>query len=145
MSRKAVATAVALLIGTVEASAFDTSKLGQRGSMWLEDLMPLIGGTSRLKRQVNHALAKAKKKADEVECFGRRFPGQWEQIAGWRVSPYYCDFGDKFLRIHATVRITDRGGRPYETITPAAKMNASNVLETNLTWRWTKEPPDDDY
>jgi hypothetical protein len=143
MLRKAVTAAVALLIGLVPASAFDTGKLGQTGSMWLEDLMPLIGGTTRLKRQVNHMLAQSKKKADEVECFGRRFPGQWEHLAGERVSPYYCDFGAKFLRIQATVRITDRGGRRYETITPAAKLNASNVLETNLTWQWTTEPPDD--
>jgi len=60
------------------------------------------------------------------------------------VSPYTCDFGAKFLRIYSTVRITDRGGRRHETITPAAKKNASNVLETNLTWQWTTEPPDDD-
>src|SRR5262245_13518432 len=112
--------------------------------MWLDDLMPLISGTTRLKRQVNRALAQSKKKANEVNCSGRRFPGQWEHISGARVSPYTCDFGAKFLRIYATVRITDRGGRSYETITPAAKKNASNVLETNLTWRWTTdEPPDD--
>jgi hypothetical protein len=48
VSRKAAASAVALLIGLTQASAFDTGKLGQRGSMWLEDLMPLIGGTSKL-------------------------------------------------------------------------------------------------
>ena len=121
MSRKAVTTAVALLIGLAEASAFNTGKLGQIGSMWLEDLMPLIGGNARLKRQVNHALARAKKKPDEIECSGRPFPGQWEHLAGARVSPYYCDFDTKYLRIYATVRITDRGGRRYETITPAAK------------------------
>ena len=60
------------------------------------------------------------------------------------MSPYYCDFDTKYLRIYATVRITDRSGRRYETITPAAKNNAINVIETNLTWRWTKEPPDYD-
>jgi hypothetical protein len=142
--REAVTTAAALLIGLAQASAFDTGKLGQHGSMHLDDLMPLISGNTRLKRQVNHALAQSKKKVDEVECFGRRFPGQWEHLSGERVSPYTCDFDTKYLRIYATVRITDRGGRRYETITAEAKLNASNVLETNLTWKWTKEPPDDD-
>ena len=112
--------------------------------MWLEDLMPLIGGNVRLKRQVNHALAQSKKKADEIECSGRRFPGQWEHLAGERVSPYTCNFDTKYLRIHATVRITDRSGRSYETITPVARRNASNVIENNLTWKWLKEWPEDD-
>ena len=144
MLGKVVTTAFALLIGLAQASAFDTDKLGgQIGSMRLDDLMPLIGGTTRLKRQVDQALARSKKKAEEVRCSGRRFPGQWEHLGGARVSPYYCDFDTKYLRIYATVRITDRSGRRYETITPAAKQNASNVIETNLTWQWTKEWPED--
>src|SRR5262249_30509299 len=119
-------------------------KLGQTGSMWLEDLMPLIGGNARLKRQVNHALAQAKKKPDEIECSGRRLPRPGGDPARERVVPHTRHFGTKYLRIYATVRITDRSGRRYETITSAAKLNASNVLETNLTWKWTKEWPEDD-
>jgi hypothetical protein len=48
------------------------------------------------------------KKQEDVMCVGTRFPGQWKNLGGLRVSPYTCDFGAKWLQIHATVRITDR-------------------------------------
>ena len=79
MSRKAAASAVALLIGLAQASAFDTDKLGQHGSMWLEDLMSLIGGTIRLKRQV-------KSRAGPSQEKGRRGPVQ-RQALPWPVGP----------------------------------------------------------
>jgi hypothetical protein len=143
MPRQAVAVAIAILIAPLPALAFDTGKLGQHGSLLLEDLMPLIGKTAALKREVDEALVQGKKKVDDVMCSGRRFPGQWTHLGGERVSPYVCNFEVKWLRIGATVRITDRGGRVYETITPAAMKNASKVTETNLTWQWTAEEPPD--
>jgi len=36
------------------------------------------------------------------------------------VSPYACDFGAMWLQIRATVRITDRRGQSFETITDKA-------------------------
>jgi hypothetical protein len=42
------------------------------------------------------------------------------------------------------VRITDRRGRAFETITPEAMKNAATVSETNPTWRWTTEDPSKD-
>jgi hypothetical protein len=41
------------------------------------------------------------------------------------------------LQIHTTVRITDRRGKAFETITGTAMKNATNVSETNLDWKWT--------
>jgi hypothetical protein len=64
-----------------------------------------------------------------------------ENAWGYRVSPYICDFGAMWLQIHATVRITDRRGQAFETITTNAMNNATNVSETNLTWKWTTEFP----
>jgi hypothetical protein len=55
------------------------------------------------------------------------------------VSPYACDFGTKWLQIHATVRITDRRGQAFESITTKAMKDATNVSETNLNWKWTTE------
>jgi hypothetical protein len=46
-----------------------------------------------------------------------------------------------WLQIHATVRITDRRGQVFETITDKAMNNATNVSETNLNWKWTTERP----
>jgi hypothetical protein len=68
-----------------------------------------------------------------------RFPSQWKNLGGLRVSPYACDFGAKCLQINATVRITDRDGQAFETITAKAMKNAPNVSETNLNWEWTTE------
>jgi hypothetical protein len=143
MSRKAVAAVIATLTGPAPAMAFDTGKLGQGGTLLLDDLMPLIGKTAALKREVDQALVEGTRKAADVICSGMRFPGQWVHLGGSRVSPYTCDFGVKWLQIRATVRITDGSGRVYETITRAAMKNASRVSETSLTWRWTSEEPPD--
>jgi hypothetical protein len=42
-------------------------------------------------------------------------------------------------QIRATVRITDRSGQVFETITDKAMNNATNVSETNLIWKWATE------
>ncbi len=141
---RAVSIASALLLGVLPAMAFDTGKLGQGGSLTLDELTALIGKSAQLKREVNQALADNKKKMDEVICTGMRFPGQWVHLGGLRVSPYTCDFGAKWLQIRAAVRITDRSGRAVETITPQAMKNAADVSETNPTWKWTTEPPPED-
>jgi hypothetical protein len=143
MRRKAVAVTIAISLAPLPAMGFDTGKLGQGGTLPLDDLMPLIGKTAALKREVDEALVQGKKKVDDVVCSGMRFPGQWSHLGGGRVSPYVCNFEVKWLRIGAKVRITDRGGRVYETITPAAMKNASKVTETNLSWQWTTEEPPD--
>jgi hypothetical protein len=139
MSLRAVP--IALLLGASPAAAFDTSKLGQRGSLLLADIIPIIGKSKELKREVNQALAQSKKKQGDVVCDGMRFPGQWTHLAGKRVSPYNCDFGARWLQIHATVRLTDRNGRIFETITPEAMKNAAKISETNLKWKWETEDP----
>jgi len=141
---RVVSIASALLLGTLPAMAFDTSKLGQGGTLALDDIMPLIGKSAKLKSEVNQALADNKKKPDEVSCSGMRFPGQWVHLGGLRVSPYTCNFGAKWLQIRATVRVTGRGGRAFETVTPEAMKNARDVSETNPTWNWTTEEPPED-
>jgi hypothetical protein len=132
---------LALLLGTSSALAFDTSKLGQWGSLFLDDLAPVIAKSARLQQEINEVLSEANKKEEDVTCFGMRFPGQWKNLGGLRVSPYTCDFGAMWLQIHATVRITDRRGQVFETITDKAMNNATNVSETNLNWKWTTERP----
>jgi hypothetical protein len=132
---------IALMLVASPAMAFDTSKLGQGGTLPLGDLVPLIGKSAQLNAEVGRALDQIKKKPDDVICDGMRFPGQWTHLGGERVSPYTCDFGSKWLQIQATVRITGPGGQVFETITPAAMKNATKVTETNLTWKWTTEDP----
>ena len=130
---------LALLLGTSSALAFDTSKLGQWGSLPLDDLTPVIAWSARLQQEINKALSEGNKKQGDVMCVGMRFPGQWKNLGGLRVSPYTCDFGAKWLQIHAAVRITNRRGQAFETITAEAMKNATNVSETNLNWKWTTE------
>jgi hypothetical protein len=133
--------ALALLLMPSSAWAFDTSQLGQGGSLGLDDRMPLIAKTPKLKGEVDAALAKLGKKPEDIRCDGMRFPGRWKHLGGERVSPYTCDFGEQWLRIRADVRLTGNRGKVYEKITPDAMRNARNVSETNLTWKWTKEDP----
>jgi hypothetical protein len=128
---------LALLLGTSSALAFDTRKLGQWGSLSLDDLTPVIANSAQLQQQINEALSEGNKRQEDVTCFGMRFPGPWKNLGGLRVSPYACDFGTRWLQIHTTVRITDRRGKAFETITGTAMKNATNVSETNLDWKWT--------
>jgi hypothetical protein len=130
---------LALLLSTSSAPAFDTSKLGQWGSLPLDDLTPVIAKSARLQQEINEVLSESNKKQEDVTCFGMRFPGQWKNLGGLRLSPYTCDFGAMWLQIHATVRITDRRGQAFETVTDTAMKNATNVSETNLNWKWTTE------
>src|SRR5262245_64801775 len=121
------------------ALAFDTSKIGQWGTLFLDDLTPVIAKSARLQQEISQALSEGNKKQEEVRCFGMRFPGPWKNLGGLRVSPYTCDFGGKWLRIDATVRVSDRRGHAFEKITNAAMKNATDVSETNLNWKWTTD------
>src|SRR5262245_53026223 len=96
-----------LLLGASSALAFDTSKLGQWGSLPLDDLKPVIAKSARLQQEISKALPETNKKQEDVQCVGMRFPGSWKNLGGMRVSPYFCDFGGKWLQIDAIVRITD--------------------------------------
>ena len=130
---------VALLLGTSSALAFDSSKLIQFGTLPLDDLTPVIAKSALLQKEISKALSEDNKERADVRCLGMRFPGPWKNLGGLRVSPYACDFGAKWLRIRATVRITDRHGRAFETITAKAMKNATKVRETNLNWEWAAE------
>ena len=122
------------------ALAFDTTKLGQGGSLGLDEMIPLIEKSSALKREVTEAVARSGQKLDAIRCDGQRFPGQWRNLGGERVSPYACKIADKWLEVRATVRISGRG-KAFETITPEAMRSATTVTETNPTWKWLDHEP----
>jgi hypothetical protein len=130
--------AVVLLSGAV--LAFDTTKLGQGGSLGLDEMVPLIEKSAALKREVVEAVARSGRKLDDIRCDGQRFPGQWRNLGGERVSPYVCKIADKWLEVRATVRISGRG-KAFETITPEAMRSATTVTEANPTWRWLDHEP----
>jgi hypothetical protein len=46
--------------------AFDTNKLGQWGSLFLDDLAPVIAKSARLQQEIDEVLTQAKKKEEEV-------------------------------------------------------------------------------
>jgi hypothetical protein len=123
------------------ALAFDTSKLGQGGSLPLSDLDPLISQSAKLKTEVSAALVRINKKADDVICGGNRFPREWVNLGGLRTAPYACDFKGKWLVLDAQVRVTGDNGTVYDAITPAAMQNAAKVTETQPTWKWTTKDP----
>ena len=77
------------------AVAFDTSKLIQFETLPLDDLTPIIAKSAPLQQEINKALLESNKEQGDVRCLGMRFPGQWKNLGGLRVSPYTCDFGAK--------------------------------------------------
>jgi hypothetical protein len=81
-----------MFLAAVPALAFDANKLGQGGSLPLNDLDELIGQSAAFKKEVATALADAKKKADEVICSGNRFPREWVNLSGMRAVPIPANF-----------------------------------------------------
>jgi len=131
----------AVVLAASPAQAFDTSKLGQGGSLPLSDLDRLIDQSAKLKAEVAAARAKINKKADDVICGGNRFPREWVNLGGLRTAPYACKFGGNWLVLDAQVRVTGDDGRVYDAITPAAMQKATKVTETQPTWKWTTKDP----
>jgi hypothetical protein len=135
----AIVTVAAIAV-CAPALAFDMSKLGY-GSLFLDDFMPLINSSPKLKKEIQNALAAAKKKADEQLCESPRFPGSWEKLHGEHITPYTCNIGGKWLQINATVRVTGPRGKVFETENSTALKQANKVSQTNPTWTWTDEDP----
>jgi len=136
--RTMMAAALTCAMSTTWASAFDTGKLGMGGTLFLDDIAPLIKKSPQLHGEVAAALAKLNRKAEDIVCSGMRFPGTWKELGGARVAPYSCEIGDQSLEIRARVRVTRGKGKVYETITPDAMKNADTVNEDNPTWTWAK-------
>jgi hypothetical protein len=133
--------AVALWLATPPAFAFDTMKIGQFGSLGVDELTAVIDQAPKLKREVAEALAKLGKKPEEIRCSGVRFPGAWVGLAGERVSPYVCPFGERWLEIRTKVRISGKHGKVYVQISPEAMRRADNVTESDPTWTWSDKKP----
>lgn len=134
---------VALVVSATPALAFDTGKLGQGGSLRLDDdgIQALIGQSSKLSQEVDQALAKAGKKAGDIICDGMRFPGAWKHLSGLRVSPYHCQIGDKWLTLRANVRVFDARGKLYQSINKKGMERADTVKESHPTWTWSDQEP----
>jgi hypothetical protein len=68
---------LALLLGTSAALAFDTSELGQWGSLPFDELTAVIAKSVRLQEEINVVLSEGNKKQEDLTCVGMRFPGQY--------------------------------------------------------------------
>jgi hypothetical protein len=132
---------IALALAASPAFALDAGKPGQGGSLPLSDLDHLIGQSAQLRDEVNAALAKINKRAEDIVCLGNLFPSEWIHFGGARVAPYNCNFDGQWLTIDAEVHVSGPDGRIYDKITPAAMQNAVKVIETNPAWRWSAHPP----
>jgi hypothetical protein len=132
---------IVLSIAASPALAFDTTKLGQWGSLGLDDISSLLDKAPQLRREVDAALAKADRKLDEVRCTGMRFPGSWVNLGGERVAPYVCNIGDRWIEIRTRVRVTGRKGKAIEKIDRQAMKQATEVSETDPAWTWSDKDP----
>ena len=136
-------TLIALALSAAPAFAFDSTKLGQLGSIALDmdEMRAVLKQAPKLQHEIDDALAKIGKKPGEVMCDGMRFPGSWTELRGIRVSPYRCQIGDRWLKIQTKVRVTGKRGKVYDQITPQIMRSAQDVKETNPTWSWTTTEP----
>jgi hypothetical protein len=131
-----------LVMSTASAFAFDTTMLGQGGTLRLADIQAVIDQSSKLRHEVNEAVAKSGKAPDSIICDGMRFPGSWKELGGMRVSPYHCRIGSKWLTIRTKVRVTDRQGKLYQSPNDKARNRANHVSETKPTWTWSDKAPE---
>ena len=58
--------AIALLLGSSAALAFDSTKVGQWGSLYLDDLSPILAKSAQLKQEITAALSEKNKKPEET-------------------------------------------------------------------------------
>ena len=128
-----------LLVCATPAFAFDTTKLGQGGSLTLDagEIQALIGKSSTLAGEIDQAVANAGKKTGEIVCDGKRFSGAWKNLSGRRVSPYHCQIGGRWLTISARVRVFDAKGKVYQSITGKGMERAGTVEESRPAWTWS--------
>jgi hypothetical protein len=75
---------LALLLGTSSALAFDTRKLGQWGSLSLDDLTPVIANSAQLQQQINEALSEGNKRQRRRDVLRNALSGSVEK--SWRPS-----------------------------------------------------------
>jgi hypothetical protein len=136
-----VAAALFFSTQVFPAYAFDTTKLGQRGSLLPEDKEALFKKSAKLNSEVAAEMKKLGKTIEEIPCDGMRFPGSWVELGGLRVSPYICQFGERWLQIRTKVVVTGKRGRVYEQTSPEAMKQAQDVRETNPTWTWSDKEP----
>jgi hypothetical protein len=134
---------IGLLLGPAPAIAFDTTKLGQGGSLMLDDLINVIRQAPKLADEIDAAVAASGKTPDRIICDGMRFPGQWDELGGLRVAPYHCQIGHKWLTIRTKVRITNKNGKVFDEITDQARREAVEVKETDPTWSWSDKEPEE--
>jgi hypothetical protein len=132
---------ISLLLFAAPAFAFDTEKLGQLGSLTPEEKQALFAKSGKLEGEVAAAMSKLDKKLDDIPCDGMRFPGSWRELGGVRVSPYVCQFGDRWLQIRTKVVVTGKGGKVYPQISREAMRRATDVRETDPTWTWLDKNP----
>jgi hypothetical protein len=131
---------MAVLLFPAPGFAFDTTKLGSI-ALDMDELAAVIKQSPALQREIDTSLAKTGKKPSEEMCDGMRFPGAWPGLAGLRVSPYRCQFGDKWLNIETKVRVTGKHGKVFERIDKTAMHEAENVKETGPIWTWSDTQP----
>lgn len=138
--------AIALLVLAAPAFAFDSTKLGQLGSIAIdmEEMQAVLKQAPRLKHEIDDALATAGKKSGDIVCDGMRFPGAWKELAGIRVSPYRCQIADRWLKIQTKVRVTGKRGKVYDKITPeimAAHSRSKKPIQLGLGQRQRPQSP----
>ena len=115
---------------------FDTRKLEWQGSLVLEELMPLIEKTPKLKNEVVQAARRIGKTPQDIACMGQRFGSEWEYLGGTRVAPYTCQIGGLILAIEAKVHLFGPSRKLFDNTTHDAMKRARNISESDLTWRW---------
>jgi hypothetical protein len=130
-----------LLLLVAPAHAFDTTKLGQLGSLVPEEKQALFAKAPKLQSETDAEMSKLGKKIDDIPCDGMRFPGAWKELGGLRVAPYVCQFGERWLKISAKVVVTGKGGKVFPGISREAMQRATDARETNPTWTWSSTQP----
>ena len=120
---------------------FDTRQLEGGGTIVLEDIMRLVRQSPRLASEVRAALRTLGQTPKHIVCIGKHLDGRWRYLAGARVEPYVCRFGERWLEIRADLRLQGRRGESYVTASEVTRKNARQIRETNPRWTWTEAKP----
>lgn len=112
------------------------------GSLNFTEILPLVGQSKKLQKEVNQTLLETSKKPSDVTCVATRLGKQFASLHAERVAPFRCQFkNDKYLTIEARNIVKLPNGKfvsleKFEKLT--TKPEGASLKYRIKSWSWTK-------
>lgn len=80
----------------------EAKRLSSGGLLNFTEILPLVGQSKKLQKEVNQTLFETGKKPSDITCVATRLGKQFAPLDAERVTPFRCQFkNDKYLTVKA--------------------------------------------